>query len=356
MSSSMLKKAKKLTLLGARGVGAYSALRRSKWRTERLLILGYHGVSLQDECQWRPGLFMPPDVFAQRMEAISSLGCTVLGLDEAITRLQERSLPPLSVVITFDDGFHNFYAAAYPVLKRYGFPATVYQTTFYSEWNKPIFNLMCPYLLWKASGKVIESRGITGQPGIFDLRTEEGQKSASAEIMGFARSNGFSREQKQDLLRKVADAFGVNFQEISDQRVFTLMSRDELTQMVRNGVDIELHTHRHRVPKEKHLFMKELQDNQTFLSGIGAPTGKHFTYPCGVYREELFPWLAEFGVRSATTCDSGLVDSRSNIMQLPRFVDTPGVSPLEFEAWVCGLRQFLPGRAATQLGKDGVLI
>jgi hypothetical protein len=102
--------------------------------------------------------------------------------------------------------------------------------------------------------------------------------------------------------------------------------------------------------------MKELADNQNFLAQIGAPRATHFTYPCGVYREELFPWLAEFGVRSATTCDSGLVDSRLNLMQLPRFVDTPGVCHLEFEAWVCGLRQFLPGRATAQLGKDGVLL
>ncbi len=215
---------------------------------------------------------------------------------------------------------------------------------------------MCPYLMWKASGKVIEHQGLTGKPGSFDLRTEEGRKAASAEILGFARSNGFSREQKQDLLRRVAEALGLNYQEISDQRVFTLMSGDELSQMVQSGVDIQLHTHRHRVPKEKHLFIKELEDNQNFLTQIGAPRAKHFTYPCGVYREELFPWLAEFGVRSATTCDSGLVDSRLNLMQLPRFVDTPGVSQLEFEAWVCGLRQFLPGRANAQLGKDGVLL
>ena len=356
MPNGMLKAAKKLTLMGARGVGAYSALKRSKWRTERLLILGYHGISLQDEAEWRPGLFMTPEIFEQRMKALSKLGCTVLPLDEAITHLQERTLPPLSVVITFDDGFHNFFSAAFPVLKRYKFPATVYQTTFYSEWNEPIFNLICPYLLWKASGKVIEYQDLTGKPGSFDLRTEEGRKAASAEILGFARSNGFSREQKQDLLRRVADALGLNYQEISDQRVFTLMSGDELSQMVQGGIDIELHTHRHRVPKEKRLFMKELEDNQNFLAQIGAPTAKHFTYPCGVYREELFPWLAEFGVRSATTCDSGLVDSRLNLMQLPRFVDTPGVSQLEFEAWVCGLRQFLPGRATAQLGKDGVLL
>jgi peptidoglycan/xylan/chitin deacetylase (PgdA/CDA1 family) len=356
MPDGMLKTAKLLTLMGARSIGAYSALQRSKWRTERLLILGYHGISLQDEGQWRPSLFMPPDVFADRMEAISRLGCTVLPLDEAITRLEERSLPPLSVAITFDDGFHNFFAAAYPVLKRYGFPVTVYQTTFYSAWNKPMFNLVCPFLLWRAGDKVVDAYPVLGRPGSFDLRTAHGRDSASSEIQEFARSAGFSLEQKQALLETLANVLGLNFQEVSDQRVLTLMSRDELSQLVQNGIDFQLHTHRHRVPKEKQLFMKELQDNQEFLTEISAPRGKHFTYPCGVYREEVFPWLAEFGVRSATTCESGLVSSQSNLMKLPRFVDTPGVSQLEFEAWLCGLRQFLPGRPAAQIGKDGVLV
>jgi peptidoglycan/xylan/chitin deacetylase (PgdA/CDA1 family) len=356
MAKEVLKTAKKLTLLGARSVGAYSAMQRSKWRTDRLLILGYHGISLQDECQWRPSLFMTPDLFAERMKALKTLGCTVLPLDEAITLLQEEKLPPLSVAITFDDGFHNFASAAFPVLKEYGYPATVYQTTFYSAWNKPIFNLMCPFMLWKASEKMIDSKRLTGDAGSFDLRTEEGRNEATAKILKFARANEYTPQQKQDLLKTLGDAIGVDYQKISDQKVFTLMGADELKEILRNGVDIELHTHRHRVPKEKKMFMKELEDNQKFLTGLGAPPAKHFTYPCGVYRKEVFPWLKEFGVKSATTCDSGLAEAHANPMMLPRFVDTPGVSPLEFEAWVCGLRQFLPSRATESVGKDGVLV
>jgi len=113
-------------------------------------------------------------------------------------------------------------------------------------------------------------------------------------------------------------------------------------------VDIQLHTHRHRVPTRKDLFLKELMDNQDFLKKIGQPKATHFTYPSGVYREEVFPWLSEFGIRSATSCDTGLVNSGSNPMCLPRFIDTPEISNLEFEAWLCGLRQVLPGRMNEQ--------
>ncbi|MBV9229473.1 MAG: polysaccharide deacetylase family protein [Chloroflexi bacterium] len=45
--------------------------------------------------------------------------------------LQDDSLPTKPVIITFDDAFLDFYTEALPVLKRYGFPATLYVPTAY---------------------------------------------------------------------------------------------------------------------------------------------------------------------------------------------------------------------------------
>ncbi|MGB8522181.1 MAG: polysaccharide deacetylase family protein [Candidatus Acidiferrales bacterium] len=287
---------------------------------------------------------MPPETFADRMKTIARMGCRVLPLDVAIDHLQSGTLPPMSVAITFDDGFHNFFAAAYPILKEFGYPATVYQTTFYSGWNKPVFHLLCHYLLWKASGQTIEAYPIIGRRGPFDLRAEEGIDAAGVEIWNFARSAGLSPEERQRLAKTLADSVGQDYQKISDQRLFNLMNKEELSQMVKWGVDIQLHTHRHRVPTRKDLFLKELMDNQDFLKKIGQLKATHFAYPSGVYREEVFPWLSEFGIRSASSCDTGLVSSWSNPMCLPRFIDTTQISNLEFEAWLCGLRAVLPGR------------
>lgn len=353
MAAELLKAVKKLTLMGARALGLYSGLKQSHWRTQRLLILGYHGISLEDEHLWRPGLFISPEVFASRMEAISRMNCKVLPLDEALNHLQAGSLPPLSVVITFDDGFCDFYSCAYPILKQFGYPATVYQTTYYSLWNKPVFNLICPYLLWKGSGKMIEADPVIGRPGLFDLRTEQGRSSANSEILSFTRSANLSPAERHRLAATLADSVGEDYQKISNKRLLHLMNRSELSQLAREGVDIQLHTHRHRVPRDKNLFFKELADNVNFLKEIGQPQANHFAYPSGEYREECFAWLAEFGVRSATTCNTGLVNSRSNLMCLPRFIDDPQISGLEFEAWLCGLRGILPQQRHSLETKPG---
>src|SRR5215469_11414021 len=348
MQKTGVRIGREIVLCGARTCGLYSAFGRTRWRTQRLLILGYHGISLWDEHEWRPGLFLTPDQFAFRLESISRLGCAVLPLDEALSRLATHTLPPLSVVITFDDGFFNFFSSAFPILKRFGYPATVYQTTFYAGWNQPIFHLLCHYLLWKASGKIIESHGMTGRNGSFDLRTEEGIDAASVEIRNFARQAGLSPEERQRVAKNLADSVGVDYEEISRRRLFHLMNREELSRMVESGIDIQLHTHRHRVPASKDLFLKELADNRKFLKDIGQPGATHFAYPSGIYRDEVFPWLVESGIRSATSCDTGLATSRSKLLCLPRFVDTSQISNLEFESWLCGLRDVLPSRTSVR--------
>jgi peptidoglycan/xylan/chitin deacetylase (PgdA/CDA1 family) len=344
MQRNVLKAAKELVLLGARNLGLYSAMKRGNWRRRQLLILAYHGISQCDEHKWRPALYMSPELFASRLETISQFGCNVLRLDEALIHLREGTLPPLSVVLTFDDGYFNFSQYAYPILKRFNYPATVYQTTYYTEVQKPVFNLVRSYVLWKGTGKIIDAKAFLGRGGTLDLRTAKSVDAASLDIWKYSKSAGLGVEARQRLVENLADALGVDYREISRRRMFELMTKDELSQMAGEGVDFQLHTHRHRVPTSKDLFHKELEDNKRILEEIGQPKADHYAYPSGVFREELFPWLVEFGVRSATSCEPGLASRKSNSVCLPRFVDTSNISNLEFEAWLCGIRGLLPRR------------
>lgn len=65
--------------------------------------------------------------FAAQMAWLYRLRYQVLRLDAAIAGLRgEGPLPARAVVLTFDDGYENFYQYALPVLASYGFPAMVY--------------------------------------------------------------------------------------------------------------------------------------------------------------------------------------------------------------------------------------
>ena len=61
-----------------------SLLSNSAWRRNRLLILGYHGISLDSEHEWDGKLYMSAVQFRRRLELLAEGGCAVLALDEAL--------------------------------------------------------------------------------------------------------------------------------------------------------------------------------------------------------------------------------------------------------------------------------
>jgi len=106
------------------------------WRCRRLMILCYHGVSLADEHEWNPTLYISPRTLTRRLDALRRLGCTVLSLSDAVDRLYAENLPQRAVVLTFDDGYYDFKAKALPLLEERRYPATVYVTT--EQWTDEI--------------------------------------------------------------------------------------------------------------------------------------------------------------------------------------------------------------------------
>ena len=118
-------------------------------RTQRLLILCYHGFSVEDEHQWNPSLYIDTATFRNRLEMLRSGGYTVLPLGEALRLMYRSELPPRSVVITVDDGTYDFIRFGYPLLREYGFPATLYVSTYYCKFQAPVFDVACAYILWK---------------------------------------------------------------------------------------------------------------------------------------------------------------------------------------------------------------
>jgi peptidoglycan/xylan/chitin deacetylase (PgdA/CDA1 family) len=70
------------------------------------------------------------DAFEEQMAFLKKNGYRVIRLDDLFEFLKrKRPLPPKSVVITFDDGWRSMYDIAYPILKRYGYPATLFIST-----------------------------------------------------------------------------------------------------------------------------------------------------------------------------------------------------------------------------------
>ncbi len=345
-----LAKRVKRAILATNGLGMGVALARSKWRQNRLLILCYHGIAMGDEAGSHPEMFLPPETFARRMEILSQGNCRVLPLGEALRLLQAGELPPRSVTITFDDGWADFRKSAFPILQRFGFPATVYLTTYYCQFNRPLFRFALAYVMWRRDGSYIETHSAPWSPGAIDLRTAGSRNSLLWHMDDYAKRVDMSGEQKDDLIAEFAQIVGFNYSELLRQRLFHLMNPAEISEMARAGVDFQLHTHRHRTPLDRQLFIREIDENRDRLLDLAGPGDyTHFCYPSGANRPEFITWLKEAGVHSATTCMNGLAGSASDSYLLPRLLDQSGLSDDEFESWASGLAAFLPRRPGVAL-------
>lgn len=340
-----LKSLKRATLRTLKTAGAFRLAGASRWRRRQLLILAYHGVSLDDEHLWDGALYLSPETFRSRMRALRESGAAVLPLGEAVERLYADDLPDRAVALTFDDGAYDFHARAFPVIREFDLPVTLYLTTFYTEFNRPVFDTFCSYLLWKGRGRSLDLEELTGAGSRVELASDEARASALSALRGFAAVRKLSAEEKDELLRAVARGVSVDYEELSARRVLHLVNASEVRELAEAGVDVQLHTHRHRTPNVRELFRREIDDNRACLSRMtGREEAVHFCYPSGVYERAFLPWLAEAGVRTATTCEVGYATRESEPLLLPRLLDVSSLSGVEFEAWLSGVAAVVPRR------------
>lgn len=280
----------------ANAAGVSRRFAETAWRCRRLMILCYHGVSLADEHEWNPTLYISPRTLTRRLDALRRLGCTVLSLPEAVDRLYAESLPQRAVVLTFDDGYYDFKAKALPLLEERRYPATVYVTT--DQWvgnigsdavnNVAVVNhLRTSYLSW---------RSVRG-----------GLSPCSA-------------------------------------RALSAMTQLEVADVAARGVAIEMHTHRHRLPLDVDALLWDIRLNRDLIASTTGRVPRHLCYPDGVYHTSHLRHLRACGVETATTCDPGLATASAHPLLLPRFVDSEACSQATFDAWVTGVASWIPRR------------
>ena len=160
-----------------------------------------------------------------------------------------------------------------------------------------------------------------------------------------------SAEEKNDLVARVAATLGVDYDAIVARGTLQIMPPDTVRALPGDLVDVQLHTHRHRTPRDRTLFVREIKDNAILINELRGAANplEQFCYPSGDYYGEFFDWLRECGVRYATTCVPDLVSRTSDPMLVPRFIDTMHQSDATFEAWVSGFAALLPRRREHRL-------
>jgi peptidoglycan/xylan/chitin deacetylase (PgdA/CDA1 family) len=120
-----------------------------------ITVLTYHGITdkqsnINDFC------FVDEEEFDKQMEYISK-HFEVKSAEEAYLNSYSNQKPV--AVITFDDGFFNNFSHAFPILKKYGLPATIFLSTKYIESKDTVWFCKIIQVIESSQEKEISWRG-----------------------------------------------------------------------------------------------------------------------------------------------------------------------------------------------------
>jgi peptidoglycan/xylan/chitin deacetylase (PgdA/CDA1 family) len=101
-------------------------------RHPRRVVLGYHAVG-----PWHSNLVVSEDALRRQVARFAEGGFTGLTVTESERRLREGTLPPRTVVFTFDDGFRTMLRAK-AILDDAGYPATAFVVTGFADGRRPL--------------------------------------------------------------------------------------------------------------------------------------------------------------------------------------------------------------------------
>lgn len=146
-------------MLGEMAAGGLAVLgvsaRWNWWRfpAKGLPVLMYHKVGDPPEGSRLKKLWVSVEAFRWQMDYLKRHGYAALTLRRAAELVAEgRPVAPNSVVLTFDDGYRNNLENALPVLREYGFPATIYIVVNAvgrdNFWHDPVNEIRLPMLSW----------------------------------------------------------------------------------------------------------------------------------------------------------------------------------------------------------------
>jgi peptidoglycan/xylan/chitin deacetylase (PgdA/CDA1 family) len=330
------KKALKRSILQASRMAGLTALGRRLTRGG-FRIIGFHGVSIEDEHVRFPTLFISPESFERRLQFLTRR-YKVVSLDDAITQHRSGRVRPNQVVLTFDDGFYNFLSRAVPILKKYGAHGTIYVVTSEVESGDPVFNLLAKDVVLATPRR--SASGLPHAPDtMVDLSTPVARQRAAEAIVNVLNTTCDTSETRYRFARALGELLDVDVEAKLRARLWHLLTPAEVRTVAEAGFGVQLHTHSHRnVVNFRESVRDEVRTNREVLERLTGRRPLHFCYPLGLWDRAVWPDLTAEGVETAVTTRNGPNYAQTPPLALRRYLTGEAMSALEFEFELSGVR------------------
>jgi peptidoglycan/xylan/chitin deacetylase (PgdA/CDA1 family) len=293
--------------------------RLQRVRKPKYVVLGYHNVGesgLPLYCR------LSKRIFAEQMSYIKR-HYRVISLAQMVEELRDPPPREQSVVVTFDDGYAGTYSGAFPVLKAYGIPATVYLTaasieTGEAPWYDRIF-----LQLQQAAPRVVLPLAVDV---LFQLNDFESRVEAAATVVMYLRSlpDDDRRRWCESLDRIVTLTYPSKIQG-------AMMNWEQIREMQAAGISFGCHTMTHPVLSrlDPDAMRAEVVDSKRLIENRLDMHVSDFAFPFGKPRDcgtIGASTLQEFGLKTAMTTIVGVNQPGADLFRMRRMVQGNEVS------------------------------
>lgn len=274
-----------------------------EWRAGQPCILTFHGLRADDDRGLLDNsLHTPVSVFRDVCRHLAR-SYSVLHLSEIISSLEKRlPLPDGTVAITFDDGYASNHDLAYPILREFDLPATIFITSGFVDGTENLWFHRLEYALAK-KGSGAAALGVLAQ-----------------------QLKALPQEQIAAEMDRIESELGTDFASATDKpAILRPLSWAQIRDMQSSElVEFGAHTHRHLIVGRCSTDTARYEINQSrdrLAEELGiAP--KLFAYPNGHpgdHTAESARLLREAGFTAAVTMSPGFVSAACDRFAIPRY-------------------------------------
>jgi peptidoglycan/xylan/chitin deacetylase (PgdA/CDA1 family) len=170
-------------------------------------VLMYHSISDASEVS-KPAYFRistSVNRFQEQIQWLFERGYQTINIDNIPSILSGRSeFPEKTIILTFDDGYEDFFTNAWPILGKFGYSATVYLPTSFIGHKRKAFNGR-PCLVWN---EILE---LYNHNISFGSHTSSHPKLYALDCQGIRDELKYSRATIENFLQQPVNSFSYPF-------------------------------------------------------------------------------------------------------------------------------------------------
>jgi peptidoglycan/xylan/chitin deacetylase (PgdA/CDA1 family) len=240
----------------------------------------------------REGFFggIPPALFERQIRYLSRSYHFVTLSSLVASIYSSRPVQPNSIVLTLDDGFGDNYTNAFPILRKYGVPATIFLCVNSIERGELPWIQRLGYILQHAKRESVS----LGPPVncSFSLLTEEDRWKAYRVLEELCKS--LSLSDLECLITILSKKCAV------DLPLDRMLTWEQIQEMRQHDIEFGSHTlsHPHMASLPPEQAYKEMAESKQIMEQrLGEPI-HHFAFPGGSYTTELIEMARQIGYTS----------------------------------------------------------